>query len=120
MRHRSSDAFILGTYPLREKDRIVSFLTRDAGKKRGVARGARGARSAFAGLALMAAFATVASADEEFGLTSRRKPDIDGWSDAQIRAAYPEFYPTSANGRIRPAAIPDIFGHGDQIPREIK
>ena len=50
MRHRSSDAFILGTYPLREKDRIVSFLTRDAGKKRGVARGARGARSAFAGL----------------------------------------------------------------------
>ena len=50
MRHRSSDAFILGTYPLREKDRIVSFLTRDAGKKRGVARGARGARSPFAGL----------------------------------------------------------------------
>ena len=45
-----SDAFILGTYPLREKDRIVSFLTRDAGKKRGVARGARGPRSGFAGL----------------------------------------------------------------------
>jgi DNA repair protein RecO (recombination protein O) len=50
MRHRVSDAFILGTYPLREKDRIVSFLTRDAGKKRGVARRARGARSGFAGL----------------------------------------------------------------------
>jgi DNA repair protein RecO (recombination protein O) len=50
MRHRVSDAFILGTHPLREKDRIVSFLTRDAGKKRGVARGARGARSQFAGL----------------------------------------------------------------------
>jgi len=45
----SSDAFILATYPLREKDRIVSFLTRDAGKKRGVARGARSPRSAFAG-----------------------------------------------------------------------
>lgn len=45
----SSDAFILATYPLREKDRIVSFLTRDAGKKRGVARGARSSRSAFAG-----------------------------------------------------------------------
>ena len=41
---------MLGTYPLREKDRIVSFLTRDAGKKRGVARGARGPRSAFGGL----------------------------------------------------------------------
>ena len=50
MRHRSSEAFILGTHPLREKDRIVSFLTRDAGKKRGVARGARGPRSPFAGL----------------------------------------------------------------------
>ncbi len=50
MRHLVSDAFILGTHPLREKDRIVSFLTRDAGKKRGVARGARGARSQFAGL----------------------------------------------------------------------
>jgi len=50
VRHRSSDAFILGTYPLREKDRIVSFLTRDAGKKRGVARGARSPKSAFAGL----------------------------------------------------------------------
>ncbi|HSS44791.1 MAG TPA: DNA repair protein RecO [Thermoanaerobaculia bacterium] len=50
MRHHSSDAFILGTYPLREKDRIVSFLTREAGKKRGVARGARSARSSFSGV----------------------------------------------------------------------
>ena len=50
MRHLSSDAFILATYPLREKDKIVSLLTRDAGKKRGVARGVRGARSPFAGL----------------------------------------------------------------------
>ena len=50
MRHHTSDAFILATYPLREKDRIVSFLTRDAGKKRGVARGARNPRSHFAGL----------------------------------------------------------------------
>lgn len=45
----TSDAFVLATYPLREKDRIVSFLTRDAGKKRGVARGARNPKSAFAG-----------------------------------------------------------------------
>lgn len=49
MRHHASDAFILATYPLRERDRIVSFLTRDAGKKRGVAHGARGPKSAFAG-----------------------------------------------------------------------
>lgn len=49
MRHHASDAFILGTYPVRERDRIVSFLTRDSGKKRGVARGARSPKSAFAG-----------------------------------------------------------------------
>jgi DNA repair protein RecO (recombination protein O) len=41
MRLHAADAFILGTYALRETDRIVSFLTRDNGKKRGVARGAR-------------------------------------------------------------------------------
>jgi len=49
VRHQSADALVLGTYPLREKDRIVSFLTRDAGKKRGVARGARGTRNAYSG-----------------------------------------------------------------------
>jgi DNA repair protein RecO (recombination protein O) len=45
----TSESFILATYSLRETDRIVSFLTRDAGKKRGVARGARRARSVFSG-----------------------------------------------------------------------
>lgn len=45
----SADAFILGTYPLKEKDRIVSFLTRDSGRRRGVAKRARGARSSFTG-----------------------------------------------------------------------
>ena len=48
MTHVAAEAFILATYPLREKDRVVSFLTRD-GKKRGVARGSRGPRSAFSG-----------------------------------------------------------------------
>jgi DNA repair protein RecO (recombination protein O) len=46
---QSSDSFILGTYPLRETDRIVSLLTREFGKKRGVARGARRTRSGFSG-----------------------------------------------------------------------
>jgi len=50
VRSRSTDAFILGTHALAEKDRIVSFLTRDAGKKRGVARGARSPRSRFTGV----------------------------------------------------------------------
>ncbi len=49
MRLHSSDSFILGTHALRETDRIVSFLTRDAGKKRGVARGARRSKSSFSG-----------------------------------------------------------------------
>jgi DNA repair protein RecO (recombination protein O) len=50
VRLHTSDSFILGTYALRETDRIVSFLTRDAGKKRGVARGARRSKSAFSGM----------------------------------------------------------------------
>lgn len=45
----TSDALILRTYKLGEADRIVVFLTRDRGKKRGVARGARRARSRFTG-----------------------------------------------------------------------
>ncbi len=44
-----TDALILRTYKLGEADRIVVFLTRDRGKKRGVANGARRARSPFAG-----------------------------------------------------------------------
>jgi DNA repair protein RecO (recombination protein O) len=45
----TSDALILRTYKLGEADRIVVFLTRDRGKKRGVAKGARRARSKYMG-----------------------------------------------------------------------
>jgi DNA repair protein RecO (recombination protein O) len=45
----TSDALILRTYKLGEADRIVVFLTRDRGKKRGVAKGARRAKSRFSG-----------------------------------------------------------------------
>src|SRR5262245_126463 len=45
----SADALILRTYKLGESDRIVVFLTRDRGKKRGVAKGARRPRSRFVG-----------------------------------------------------------------------
>ena len=45
----TADALILRTYKLGEADRIVVFLTRDRGKKRGVAKGARRAKSRFAG-----------------------------------------------------------------------
>jgi DNA repair protein RecO (recombination protein O) len=44
-----TDALILRTYKLGEADRIVVFLTRDRGKKRGVANGARRPKSPFAG-----------------------------------------------------------------------
>ncbi|NOT44075.1 MAG: DNA repair protein RecO [Acidobacteria bacterium] len=45
----TADALILRTYKLGEADRIVVFLTRDRGKRRGVAKGARRQRSPFAG-----------------------------------------------------------------------
>jgi DNA repair protein RecO (recombination protein O) len=45
----SADALILRTYKLGEADRIVVFLTRDRGKKRGVAKGARRPESNFLG-----------------------------------------------------------------------
>ena len=45
----TSDALILRTYALGESDRIVVFLTRDRGKKRGVAKNARQSRRRFGG-----------------------------------------------------------------------
>ncbi len=44
---RESEAIILRSYPLGEADRLVSFLSRSAGRLRGVARGARRPRSRF-------------------------------------------------------------------------
>jgi DNA repair protein RecO (recombination protein O) len=43
----TTEALVLRTYKLGEADRIVVFLTRDRGKKRGVAAGARRMRSRF-------------------------------------------------------------------------
>ena len=45
----TGDALVLRTYKLGEADRIVVFLTRDRGKKRGVAKAARRPRSRFTG-----------------------------------------------------------------------
>ncbi len=49
MPFHTTDALILRTYKLGESDRIVVFLTRDAGKKRGVAKNARQSRKRFGG-----------------------------------------------------------------------
>ena len=45
----TTDALILRTYKLGELDRIVVFLTRERGKKRGVAKNARRSRRRFGG-----------------------------------------------------------------------
>ena len=45
----ATEALILRTYKLGESDRIVVFLTRDRGKKRGVAKNARQSRKRFGG-----------------------------------------------------------------------
>src|SRR5436305_14188758 len=45
----TTDALILRTYKLGESDRIVVFLTRDRGKKRGVVKMARQSRRRFGG-----------------------------------------------------------------------
>ena len=42
-----SEAIVLQTYPLKESDLVVSFLTRDRGKLRGVAKRARRPKSVF-------------------------------------------------------------------------
>jgi len=44
---RVSEAIVLRTYPLKEADLVVSFLTRDQGRLRGVAKRARRPKSAF-------------------------------------------------------------------------
>ncbi len=52
---RESEALVLRTYPFREADLVVSFIARDQGKLRGVARGARRLKSRFgAGLERLA------------------------------------------------------------------
>lgn len=52
---RESEALVLRTYPFRESSLVVSFIARDQGKLRGVARGARRLKSRFgAGLERLA------------------------------------------------------------------
>ena len=44
---KESEAFVLRSHPIGEADRLVTFLTRGAGKVRGVAKGARRSRRRF-------------------------------------------------------------------------
>ena|SRR5579884_1358499 len=47
MAARTSESFVLRTYPFREADLVVSFFTRDQGKLRGIARRARRPKGPF-------------------------------------------------------------------------
>jgi len=53
---KESEAIVLRTFPLGEGDRLVSFLDRQAGRVRGVARGARLPRSRFGSTLEMLAY----------------------------------------------------------------
>ncbi len=53
---KESEAIVLRTYPLGEGDRLVSFLDRQSGRIRGVARGARLPKSRFGSTLEMLAY----------------------------------------------------------------
>lgn len=61
----TTDALILRTYKLGESDRIVVFLTRDRGKKRGVAKNARQSRKRFGGALEPMTYGRVAYVERE-------------------------------------------------------
>jgi DNA repair protein RecO (recombination protein O) len=91
----TADALVLRTYKLGEADRIVVFLTRDRGKKRGVAKGARRPRSRFTGALEPLTEVSVAYFEKErrelVGLNyaeTRRSPLLLGSSDALGYVSY--------------------------------
>jgi DNA repair protein RecO (recombination protein O) len=91
----TADALVLRTYKLGEADRIVVFLTRDRGKKRGVAKGARRPRSRFTGALEPLTEVSVAYFEKErrelVGLNyaeTRRSPLVLGSPDALGYVSY--------------------------------
>ena len=91
----TADALVLLTYKLGEADRIVVFLTRDRGKKRGVAKGARRPRSRFTGALEPLTEVSVAYFEKErrelVGLNyaeTRRSPLLLGSPDALGYVSY--------------------------------
>src|SRR5215211_4110783 len=93
----TSDALILRTYKLAEADQIVVFLTRDRGKKRGVAKGARRARSRFIGALEPMTRAGVAYYERE--------------QRELVRINYVEPTRSPLSMMDRPGAPADAFGH---------
>ena len=75
----------------------------------------RGRLRVAAGLLLLLA-ATTATAQDEQGSRFFRKGTLegspDGMTEAQFKAAFPEYFPVQGSGVARPSDIPDIFGPG--------
>jgi len=95
----TSDALILRTYKLGETDRIVVFLTRDRGKKRGVAKGARRARSPYRGALEPLTLAGVAYYERELR-------DL-----VRLNYVEPQRSPLAAVGRV--GQDPAALGHAE-------
>ena len=68
----------------------------------GISRG-----GALAAVVLAVALAGVARAQEGFG-----KGDPDGITQESMKSTWPEYFRPIGNDRVRPAAIPDVFGPG--------
>jgi len=62
---KNSEAIVLRTYPLREADLLVTFLTRAEGKVKGVARSAKKSRRRFGGALEVGTFVQVYWEDRE-------------------------------------------------------
>lgn len=76
----------------------------------------RGRLRVVVGVLLLLLAAAAATAQDEQGSGFFRKGTFDGTTDgmteAEFKAAYPEYFPVGGSGVARPTAIPDIFGPG--------
>jgi len=100
----TADALILRTYKLGEADRIVVFLTRDRGKKRGVAKGARRPRSRFAAALEPMTEARVAYFEKE-------RRELVGLNYAEPVRSPMAFVGIDRSGAPSGAATFDALGH---------
>ena len=114
----TADALVLRTYKLGEADRIVVFLTRDRGKKRGVAKGARRPRSRFTGALEPLTEVSVAYFEKErrelVGLNyaeTRRSPLVLGSPDARILSELADLVVLVAGyGKVTPDKLEKAIG----------
>jgi DNA repair protein RecO (recombination protein O) len=101
----TADALILRTYKLGEADRIVVFLTRDRGKKRGVAKGARRPRSRF-GAALEP------MTEVRLAYFEKERRELVGLNYAEtVKSPLTLALQAPPEGGLYRGASPDVLGH---------